>query len=106
MKAVELRLLSEGGEELETIELEAFAIASEPEDDPPADNEEILTRVAALYESVISLLLERQVAPKRGRTWLKLALGKPLLTADQQDGDVVIEVIVRPLREGEDDAWQ
>jgi hypothetical protein len=106
MKALELRLVSEAGEELETIDLEAFAIAEEADDDPPADNQEILERVAALYASVVDLLAERQVTPKRGLTWLKLTLGKPLLTADQQDGDVVIEVIVRPLGEGEDDAWQ
>jgi hypothetical protein len=106
MKALQLRLRSEAGDELDTIDLDAFAIAEEPDDVPLADNEEILERVAALYESVVGLLSERQVAPKRGLTWLKLALGKPLLTADHTDGDVVIEVIVRPRREGEDDAWQ
>jgi hypothetical protein len=103
MKAMHVRLLSQEHDELDTIALDEFAIAEDPEDAPYTGNEEILERVAALYAHVLALLSERQAAPLRGRTWLKLALGEALLTTDQRGGDVVIEVIVRPLKEEEDD---
>jgi hypothetical protein len=109
MKSLHLCLMSQAGDELETIAVDDFAIAAEPaeiDSEYGQDNQEIIERVAALYRSVLALLSQRQAAPMRGITWLKLALGQALLTADQRDGDVLLEVIVRPLREGEDDAWQ
>ena len=103
MKSLYLRLMSQAGDELDTIAVDEFAIAEEGEEAPAETSQEIIERVAALYTSVLALLRERQAAPTRGRTWCKLALGEALLTADQRDGDVVVEVIVRPLEEGEGD---
>jgi hypothetical protein len=100
MKALHLHLMSQEGDLLETIMVNEFAISEEAFEFSAEDNEEILERVAALYSSVVDLMQERQAHPRRGLMWLKLALGDALLTADQQEGDVVIPVTVRPLQEG------
>jgi hypothetical protein len=88
------------GDELESLILDEFAISEEPVAFSTEDNEAILERVDALYTSVLDLMRERQAHPTQGLMWLKLALGDALLTADQQEGDVVMPVTVRPLREG------
>lgn len=101
MRALHLHLMSQDGDLLESVMVDEFAISDEPEAFTGEDNEEILKRIAALFSSVLDLMEERQAHPGRGLMWLKLALGDALLTADQQEGDVVLPVTVRPLQEGE-----
>jgi hypothetical protein len=94
MKDLSLQLVSLEGMEIDCITLDKFGIA-EPWDDAPAlDNETIMERVEALFESVLTLLRERQAAPHGGVLFLKLALGEALLTADESEGDVVLQVKV------------
>lgn len=107
MKSLYLRLLTTDGDELDSIAVDEFAIAEEwDEDFPTQPQEDIIARVDALFTSLLTLLQERQAAPSRGRTWLKLALGEALLTADCLPEDIVLEVTVRPLGEGEDDEFK
>jgi hypothetical protein len=101
MRALQLCLMNNHGDELETFILDEFTISEEPVAFSAEDNEVILERVDALYTSVLDLMQERQAHPIQGLMWLKLALGDALLTAGQQEGDVVLPVTVRPLREGE-----
>jgi hypothetical protein len=106
MRTLQLRLLTSVGDELETIPVEEFTIAEEPEEialDDGLDNQAIVERVEELYTSVLTLLSARQAAPGRGRTWLKLALGEALLTAGESEGDIILQVIVRSVEEGVDD---
>jgi hypothetical protein len=105
MRTLQLRLLTSVGDELETIPVDEFTIAEEPEEialDDGLDNQAIVERVEELYTSVLTLLSARQAAPGRGRTWLKLALGEALLTAGEQEGDLVLQIVVRLLEEGEE----
>ena len=107
MKTMSIRLTNEVGDELDTIEVDNFTIADEPQEiysEYVPDNQEIIERVEDLYTSVLTLLSERQAVPRQGRTWLKLALGEAVLTADQKDGDIVLQIVVRPFEAGEDDA--
>ena len=101
MKALQICLMSTDGDELEAIVMDEFTIAEEPVEGFDEDNQEILERLDDLYTSLLTLMRERQAHPRRGLMWLKLALGDALLTADQQDGDVILPVTVRPLQEGE-----
>jgi hypothetical protein len=101
MRAMEIYLMSTDGDVLEAVVMDEFAISEEPVEFSSEDNEAILERVDALYFSVLDLMRERQAHPSQGLMWLKLALGDALLTADQQEGDVVLTVTIRPLREGE-----
>jgi len=103
MKSIELHLHTRSGDQLDAIALEGFGIAQDWDESPGGNNQEIIERVSALYETMVTLLRERQAAPERGRTCLKFALGEALLTAHEQEGDVVIDIIVRPLGEGEND---
>ena len=106
MRTLQLRLLTSVGDELETIPVEEFTIAEEPEEmalDDGLDNQAIVERVEELYTSVLTLLSARQAAPGRGRTWLKLALGEALLTAGEREGDIILQVMVRSVEEGVDD---
>jgi hypothetical protein len=107
MKSLHLRLVTEEGDELDSIAVDEFVIAEAWDEFPPGESEEdIIERVDALYRSLLRLLRERQAAPRRGFMWLKLALGEALLTADETPGDdMVVEVTVRPLAEGEDDEF-
>ena len=105
MKDMELSLMTQNGDHLESLPVNGFAIAEHWEEAPGGTNQEIIERIRALYETVVMLLRERQAVPRQGHTWLKLALGEALLTADELPGDVVLEVIVRPLAEGEDDGF-
>jgi hypothetical protein len=104
MKTLHLRLLTEEGDELDSITVEEFVIAEAWEEAPPEESEEdIIARVDSLYQRLLRLLRERQSAPSQGRMWLKLALGEALLTAGEVEGDeVFVEVPVCPLAEGED----
>jgi hypothetical protein len=107
MRTLNLRLLTSFGDELETIPVDEFTITEEPEEldlEESLDNQAMVERVEELYASVLTLLAERQATPKRGRTWLKLALGEALLTAGQSAGDIVLQVMVRPHEEEEIDA--
>jgi hypothetical protein len=101
MRALQIRLMSKDGDVLESIVMDEFTITEEPAEVFDEVNEEIIERVDALYTSLLTLMRERQAYPRQGQMWLKLALGDALLTADQQEGDVVLPVIVRPLQEGE-----
>jgi hypothetical protein len=105
MKAIEMRLYTQSGDEIDAVPLEGFAVSDDQEESPGGNNQEIIERVSALYDTVVTLLRERQAAPGRGRTWLKIALGEALLSADEHDGDVVLQIIVRPLTEGEEDEF-
>jgi hypothetical protein len=102
MKPIELRLYTQSGDEIESVQLEEFSIAEERDEATGGSNQEILERVSALYDALVTLLWERQAAPIRGNTWLKLILGEALITADEYEGGVVIAVPVRTI-EGEDD---
>ena len=102
MKTLNVRLISNDGDELDTFPLEKITVAEEW-DEAPSGNTEVTEYMADLLAELLSLLRERQAAPHRGRTWLKLVLGEALLTAHEQEGDIVIEIIVRPLGEGEND---
>jgi hypothetical protein len=101
MKALQILLRNQEGDELAAITLDEFTIADDPAEVSDEVNEEILERVDALYTSLLTLLRESQAFPCQGAMWLKLALGDTLITADQQEGDVVLPVTVRPLEEGE-----
>ena len=100
MKTLNVRLLTKNGEELETFPLETITVAEEW-DEAPSGNTEVNEHMAALEAELLSLLRERQAAPWRGLMWLKLALGDAILTASSCEGDVVLEIIVRTLAEGE-----
>jgi hypothetical protein len=103
MRSFKLRPITRNGERLEDIPVEGFGIPEESDESPGSTNQEIIEQVNALYESVVGHLQECQAAPVRGHIWLKITLGEALLTADEQASEVVvIEVIVRPLVEGED----
>jgi hypothetical protein len=101
MRALQIHLMNRDGDVLESFVVDEFTIAEEPAEVFDADNQEILERLDDLYTSLLTLIRERQAYPRRGLMWLKLALGDALLTADQQEGDVVLPVTVRPLHEGE-----
>jgi hypothetical protein len=104
MKTLYVSLMSNEGDELATYAMEDFAIASEPEEadsDEYCDNQELIARVAALFDSVLALLNERQAVPQQGTMWVKLALGDVLLTADQIEGDIVLPITVQPLTQGD-----
>ena len=105
MKTLQFRLVTQEGDELESITIDEFVIAEAWEEAPAEESEEdIIARVDALYQRLLWLLRERQSAPSQGRMWLKLALGEALLTAGEVEGDeVFVEVPVCPLAEGEDD---
>ena len=94
MKEFNLQLISLEGREIDCITLDRFGIA-EPLDDAPAmDNEMINESMEDLFETVLTLLRERQASPHGGVLFLKLALGEAVLTADESDGDVVLQVKV------------
>jgi hypothetical protein len=105
MKSIELRLYTQSGDEIESVPLEGFGIVEEWEEPPAGTNQEILEKISALFDTLVSLLRERQAAPIRGHTWLKLTLGEALFTADEYPGDVVIAVPVCPLEEGKEDEY-
>jgi hypothetical protein len=105
MKSIEMRLYTQSGDEIDAVPLEGFAVSEDGEELLGGNNQEIIERVSALYDTVVTLLQERQAEPGRGRTWLKIALGEALLTADEHDGDVVLQIIVQPLTEGEEDEF-
>ena len=105
MKPFELRLLTQSGDEIDAVPVEGFAVSEDGEESLGGNNQEIIERVSALYDTVVTLLRERQAEPGRGRTWLKIALGEALLTADEQEGDVLLQIIVRPITEGEEDEF-
>jgi hypothetical protein len=101
MKELSLQLVSLEGTEIDCVTLDEFGLA-EPWDDAPAmDNETIIERVEALFETVLTLLRERQASPHGGVLFLKLALGEALLTADESEGDVVLQVKVETMNEEE-----
>jgi hypothetical protein len=103
MKSIELRLLTQSGDHIELIPLEEFAIAEQWDELPGGTNQEIIGQVSALYDTLLSLLRERQAAPGQGYTGLKIVLGEALLSANEIHGDMVLEIIVTPLAEEEDD---
>ena len=107
MKCLHLVLQTEDGDELEAIAVDEFVIAEASDESSLEECEEdIIERVNALYKSLLLLLRERGAAPRKGRMWLKLALGEALLTAGEVEGDAVfVEVPVCPLSEGEDDEF-
>ena len=109
MRELSIQLVSLEGTELDCVTLDEFGIA-EPWDDAPAvDNDTLIERVEALFASVLTLLRERQAAPHGGVLFLKLALGEALLTADESEGDVVLQVKVAAGSEEEeenDDAFE
>lgn len=100
MKPFNVRLLSKNGEELETFPLEGITVAEEW-DEVPSGNTQVAEYMAAVEADVRERLRERRAAPLWGLTWLRLALGEALLTAPTCTGDVVLEIIVQPLAEGE-----
>jgi hypothetical protein len=104
MKTLNVRLISNDGDELETFPLEKITVAEEW-DEAPSGNTQVTEYMADLLAELVSLLRERQAAPWRGLSWLKLALGEAVLTAHEHDGDVVLQIIVRPLTEGEEDEF-
>jgi hypothetical protein len=105
MKSIELRLLTPSGDHIESIPLEGFAIAEEGDELPGGTNREIIAQVSALYDTLLSLIRERKAAPGQGCTDLKIVLGEALLSANEIDGNVVLEIIVSPLaEEGDDDS--
>jgi hypothetical protein len=94
MKVLNIQLVSLEGDEIDCVALDEFGIA-EPWDEPEdSDTQTVIERVEAMFESVLALLRERQAAPHEGVLRLKLALGEVLLTADEQEGDVVLPVRV------------
>jgi hypothetical protein len=103
MQSIELRLLTPSGDHIESIPLEGYAIAEEPHESPGGTNQEIIAQVSALYDTLLSLLRERRAEPGQGYTGLKIVLGEALLSANEIDGDLVLEVIVTPLSQEEDD---
>jgi hypothetical protein len=105
MKPLRVDITAENGDLFESLPLDGFAIAEGREEAPAGTNQDIIERIRDLYDTVVMLLRERQAVPRHGYTWLKLALGEALLTADEQPDDVVLEVIVRSLVEGEDDGF-
>jgi hypothetical protein len=105
MRSINLRPRTRNGDQLEDIPVEGYSIPEEGDEAPGVTNQEIVEQISALYESVVSHLRERQAVPERGHTWLMIALGEALLTADDVPGDVVLEVIVRPLAEGENNEF-
>ena len=103
MKTLTMRLVTIEGDELECVPVEEFAIAEAWQETEEADGESITKRVDALYHSLLTLLRERQAAPRQGTMWLKLALGKAILTADESPEDIVLKVMVEPLRNEEEE---
>jgi hypothetical protein len=104
MKELSIQLVSLEGTELDCITLDEFGIAEPWDDSPAVDNDTLIERVGALFESVLALLRDREASLHEGVLWLKLALGEALLTADEVDGDVVLQVMVTPTRkDGQED---
>jgi hypothetical protein len=104
MKDLSIQLVSLEGTELDCITLDEFGIAEPCDDAPEMDNEMIIERVEALFETVLTILRDRQAAPHGGVLFLKLALGEALLTADESDGDVLLQVKVASVsEEGEEE---
>jgi len=105
MRTLNLQLFTDEGDELERIRMDDFPIAEAEWEAPPEQtHEEIAEHARALFAASVTLLRERGGAPLRGLMWLQLALGEAILTAAEQEGDVVVDIVVRPLTEGEDDA--
>jgi hypothetical protein len=103
MKTLKVRLVSIDGDELESFPLEKITVAEEW-DEAPSGNDEVAEYMADLLAELVTLLRERQAVACQGLAWLKLALGEAVLTASACEGDVVVEIIVRPLAQGEN-AW-
>jgi hypothetical protein len=102
MKALTIQLVTPTGDTVDDVTLDEFGIAEpwdEEEESTPSDATTIIERVEALFESVLALLRDREAALHEGVLWLKLALGEALLTADESEGDVVLQVMVTPTRE-------
>ena len=109
MKELSIQLVSLEGTELDCVTLDEFGIAEPWDDSPAVDNDTLIERVEALFASVLTLLRERQATPHGGVLFLKLALGEALLTADESEGDVVLQVkVASGSEEGEenDDAFE
>jgi hypothetical protein len=104
MKTLNVCLITNDGDELETFPLEKITVA-EAWDEAPSGNTQVTEYMADLLAELVTLLRERQAAPGRGLSWLKLALGEAVLTANEQEGDVVVHIIVQPLTEGEEDEF-
>jgi len=94
MRDLSIQFVSLEGTELDCVTLDEFGLAEPWDDSPAVDNDTLIERVEALFDSVLTLLRERQAAPHGGVLFLKLALGEALLTADESEGDVVLQVKV------------
>jgi hypothetical protein len=103
MKELSIQLVTLEGNEIDCITLDEFGIAEPWDDSPALDNDTIIERVEALYGNVLTHLREREAAPHGGLLWLKLALGEALLTADESEGDIVLQVMVESMSEEEED---
>jgi hypothetical protein len=103
MKELSIQLVTLEGNEIDCITLDEFGIAESWDDAPSLDNDTIIERVEALFDSVLTHLRERQAAPHGGVLWLKLALGEALLTADESEGDIVLQVKVESMSEDEEE---
>ena len=104
MKTLNVCLLTQSGDELETFPLEQITVAEEW-DEAPSGNTQVTEYMTSLVAELLSLLRQRQAAACRGLSWLKLALGEAVLTANEHDGDVLLHITVRPLTEGEEDEF-